>query len=142
MSKCEVGSTWKSKRSYWTLLDPKYCADRDADRAPHRASASVITLMTALVTTSPDLVKGTGGVADAPAAVARFLFDLLAPADEFFLVAFNHKPRAMTGWPRVQAEVQRALAGLQASGGTAIYDAIVESMPLIDARTRARGALL
>jgi len=81
-------------------------------------------------------------IEDARAAVDRFLFDLLDPADEFFLMAFNHKPRAMTGWTRVQAEVQRALAGLQASGGTAIYDAIVESMPLIDARTRARGALL
>jgi VWFA-related protein len=42
----------------------------------------------------------------------------------------------------VQAEVQRALAGLQPSGGTAIYDAIVESMPLVDTRTRARAALL
>ena len=81
-------------------------------------------------------------IEDARAAVDRFLFDLLDPADEFFLMAFNHKPRAMTGWTRVQAEVQRALAGLQASGGTAIYDAIVESMPLIDARTRARGSHL
>jgi Ca-activated chloride channel homolog len=79
---------------------------------------------------------------DARAAVDRFLFDLLDPADEFFLMAFNHKARAMTGWTRAQAEVQRALAGLQASGGTAIYDAIVESMPLVDARTRARAALL
>ena len=79
---------------------------------------------------------------DARAAVDRFLFDLLDPADEFFLMVFNHKPRAMTGWTRVQAEVQRALAGLLPSGGTSIYDTIVESMPLIDVRTRARGALL
>jgi VWFA-related protein len=81
-------------------------------------------------------------IEDARTAVDRFLFDLLDPADEFFLMAFNHKPRAMTGWTRVQTEVQRALAGLRPSGGTAIYDAIVESMPLIDARSRTRGALL
>jgi VWFA-related protein len=81
-------------------------------------------------------------IEDARTAVDRFLFDLLDPADEFFLMAFNHKPRAMTGWTRVQTEVQRALAGLRPSGGTAIYDAIVESMPLIEARTRTRGALL
>ncbi len=81
-------------------------------------------------------------IEDARKAVDRFLFDLLDPADEFFLMAFNHKPRAMTGWTRAQAEVQRALAGLQPSGGTAIYDAIVESMPLLEARTRPRGALL
>ena len=81
-------------------------------------------------------------IEDARSAVDRFLFDLLDPADEFFLMAFNHKPRPMTGWTRVQAEVERALAGLQPSGGTAIYDAIVESMPLVDVRTRARAALL
>ena len=79
---------------------------------------------------------------DARAAVDRFLFDLLDPADEFFLMAFNHKPRALTGWTQARADVQRALGGLQATGGTAIYDAIVESMPLVDARTRARAALL
>ena len=81
-------------------------------------------------------------IVDARRAVDRFLFDLLDPADEFFLMAFNHKPRAMTGWTRVQTEVQRALAGLRPSGGTAIYDAIVESMPLLDVRSRIRGALL
>ena len=81
-------------------------------------------------------------IEDARAAVDRFLFDLLDPSDEFFLMAFNHRPRAKTGWTRVQADVQRALAGLQPSGGTAIYDAIVESMPLVDVRTRARAALL
>jgi Ca-activated chloride channel homolog len=79
---------------------------------------------------------------DARAAVDRFLFDLLDPADEFFLIAFNHKPRALTGWTQARGDVQRALSGVQATGGTAIYDAIVESMPLVDARTRARAALL
>jgi VWFA-related protein len=79
---------------------------------------------------------------DARTAVDRFLFDLLEPADEFFLMAFNHKPRALTGWTQARGDVQRALGALQATGGTAIYDAIVESMPLVDARTRKRAALL
>jgi VWFA-related protein len=30
---------------------------------------------------------------DARAAVDKFLFELLDPADEFFLMAFNHRPR-------------------------------------------------
>jgi Ca-activated chloride channel family protein len=79
---------------------------------------------------------------EARAAVDRFLFDLLDSADEFFLMAFNHKPRPLTGWTQARGDVQRALAGLQATGGTAIYDAIIESMPLVDARSRARAALL
>ena len=37
---------------------------------------------------------------DARAAVERFLFELLDPADEFFLMAFNHRPRPLTGWTR------------------------------------------
>jgi Ca-activated chloride channel family protein len=81
-------------------------------------------------------------IVDARAAVDKFLFGLLDPADEFFLVAFNHKARPQTGWTQSQAEVQRALAALTPSGGTAIYDAIVSSMPLVEHRNRARAALL
>jgi VWFA-related protein len=79
---------------------------------------------------------------DARAAVERFLFELLDPADEFFLMAFNHRPRALTGWTREQGDVRHALAGLRPSGGTAIYDAIIDAMPLIERRTRQRAALL
>jgi VWFA-related protein len=79
---------------------------------------------------------------DARGAVDRFLFELLDPADEFFLMAFNHRPRALTGWTRVQPDVQRALDALRPSGGTAIYDAIVDALPMLERRTRPRGALL
>src|SRR5882757_121920 len=64
-------------------------------------------------------------IQDARAAVDRFLFDLLDPADEFFLLAFNHRSRVLTGWTREQEDVEHALAGLRPSGGTAIYDAII-----------------
>jgi len=81
-------------------------------------------------------------IQDARTAVDRFLFELLDPADEFFLTAFNHAPRPLTGWTRDQIEVQRALAVLRPSGGTAIYDAIVGAMPLVEHRNRQRAALL
>jgi len=81
-------------------------------------------------------------IQDARASVNRFLFDLLDPADDFFLMAFNHRPRPMTGWTRVQAEIERALDSLKPSGGTAIYDAIVESLPIIDRRQRDRAAIV
>lgn len=79
---------------------------------------------------------------DARAAVDTFLFELLDRSDEFFLMAFNHKPRPLTGWTREPGDVRHALAGLRPSGGTAIYDAILDALPLIDARTRKRAALL
>jgi Ca-activated chloride channel homolog len=81
-------------------------------------------------------------IQDARAAVDRFLFDLLDPQDEFFLLAFNHKPRGLTPWTRERGEVRRALDGLRPTGGTAIFDAIFEALPILDRRTRERAALL
>ena len=81
-------------------------------------------------------------IADARAAVETFLFELLAPTDEFFVMAFNHKPRTLTGWTREQGDVRHALAALRPSGGTAIYDAILEALPMIEKRTRQRAAIL
>ena len=81
-------------------------------------------------------------IQDARTAVSHFLFELLAPTDEFFLTAFNHAPRPLTGWTRVHADVERALADIRPSGGTAIYDAIVEALPMVERRARERAALL
>lgn len=79
---------------------------------------------------------------DARAAVDKFLFELLDPSDEFFLMAFNHRPHVLTGWTREQGDVRHALAGLRPSGGTAIYDAILEALPVIEKRARQRAAIL
>ena len=81
-------------------------------------------------------------IRDARAAVDRFLFDLLDPEDEFFLLAFNHKPRGLTPWTHDRDQVRRALDGLRPTGGTAIYDAIFEALPTLDRRTRERAAIL
>jgi len=81
-------------------------------------------------------------IQDARAAVDRFLFELLDPADEFFLLAFNHRPRPLTGWTQAHDDVRRALAGVRPTGGTAIYDAIFDALPMLERRTRQRGALL
>jgi Ca-activated chloride channel homolog len=81
-------------------------------------------------------------IQDARAAVDRFLFDLLDPADEFFLIAFNHRPRGLTPWTRVREDIRRALDGLRPTGGTAIYDSIFEALPVLERRTRDRAALL
>ena len=81
-------------------------------------------------------------IVDARAAVDRFLFTLLDDGDEFFLSAFNHRPRPLTGWTHGRDEVRAALEALRPSGGTAIYDAIIDALPMIDRRNRQRGALL
>ena len=81
-------------------------------------------------------------IEDARAAVDRFLFTLLDESDEFFLIAFNHTPRVLTQWGRVHDDVTRALVALRPSGGTSIYDAIIESLPMVEHRSRQRAALV
>lgn len=81
-------------------------------------------------------------IKDARAAVNRFLFDLLDPSDAFFVFAFNHRAWPLTSWTREEDQVQRALAAVQPSGGTAIYDAILAALPLMVTRPRERAALV
>jgi len=81
-------------------------------------------------------------IRDARTAVDRFLFDLLAPDDEFFIMAFNHKPHILTTWTSEPDVVRHALDMLQPTGATAIYDAVLTALPQIDRRVRERAALL
>jgi Ca-activated chloride channel family protein len=81
-------------------------------------------------------------IKDARAAVERFLFELLDPDDEYFVLSFNHRPHVLTRWTRTPDVMRHALDGLQATGGTAAYDAIIRSLPMFVARSRQRAALL
>jgi Ca-activated chloride channel family protein len=81
-------------------------------------------------------------IKDARAAVDRFLFDLLDSSDEFFILAFNHEPRFLTGWTSSPAAVRDALDALRPWGGTAEYDAVLAALPFFAKRTKPRAALL
>jgi Ca-activated chloride channel homolog len=79
---------------------------------------------------------------DAQEAVERFLLKLLAPADAFFVMAFNHETRLLFGWKESPDGVHEALARIKPTGSTAIYDAIAASMPFIQNRPRERAAIV
>ncbi len=81
-------------------------------------------------------------IAEARAAVQRFLLDLLAPSDEYFLIAFNQSPRQLTDWTRDADVVHSALEAARPTGGTALYDAIKFALPAIERRHRQRAALV
>jgi VWFA-related protein len=81
-------------------------------------------------------------MADARVAVERFLFDLLDPGDEYFMTVFNHEPRVLTSWTTAPDVVRHALDGVKATGGTAVYDAVVASLPLFTKRSRQRAAIV
>jgi Ca-activated chloride channel homolog len=81
-------------------------------------------------------------IIDAREAVAQFLFERLNPADEYCVLAFNHAPRVLTTWTTTPMDVRSRLDALKPSGGTAIYDALMAAMPLMETRTRPRAAVL
>jgi VWFA-related protein len=83
-------------------------------------------------------------IRDARAAVERFLLESLAQEDALFVMTFNHQPRLLTPWttPAEAATVRSGLDALRPSGGTAIYDAVLAALPLVDRRPRDRGALV
>jgi VWFA-related protein len=79
---------------------------------------------------------------DARSAVERFLFELLDPEDEFAVVAFNHDVRPLTAWTRTPDVVRKAFEPLRPWGATAIYDAVLASLPLMAARSRPRAGVI
>jgi Ca-activated chloride channel family protein len=81
-------------------------------------------------------------IKDAEGAVERFLLDLLAPTDAFFVMAFNHEPRLLFGWKTEASGVHESLAKLRPTGSTAIYDAIEAAVPFLENRPRERAALV
>ncbi|HXW06920.1 MAG TPA: VWA domain-containing protein [Vicinamibacterales bacterium] len=81
-------------------------------------------------------------ILDARRTVERFLLELLNEDDTFFVMAFNHAPRLMTRWTNDPDVVRRALDELRPTGGTAIYDALLQSIPVVRQRTRQRAAIV
>jgi Ca-activated chloride channel family protein len=79
-------------------------------------------------------------LADARQALDRFLFELLSRDDEYSLVVFNHQPTVASTWTDNPGKVTPALDALRGWGGTAIYDAVYSTLPLLDKRHRQRGA--
>jgi len=79
---------------------------------------------------------------DARSAVERFLFELLDDEDEFSVVAFNHEPRALTRWTREADVVKSAMASLKPFGSTALYDAVLTALPMMNTRTKQRASVL
>jgi Ca-activated chloride channel family protein len=81
-------------------------------------------------------------IKDARAAVERFLFDLLDADDEYFVMAFNHRPHMLTSWTNTPDVVRQRLNSVKAIGGTAAYDAVLAALPMFTKRTRERAALV
>ena len=75
-------------------------------------------------------------------ALNSFLLDLLGPGDEVFLYRFDSSPELVHEWTTDRGLVSAALNRVQPRGGTAMYDAIAEAIPLAQAGKHRKKALV
>ena len=75
-------------------------------------------------------------------ALDRFLFDLLGPDDEIFLYEFNYTPDLLQDWTTNRDRLSRAIRDIRPRGGTALYDAVAESVPRVAEGRHPKKALL
>jgi len=78
----------------------------------------------------------------ARAAIDRLIYDLLDKEDELFFVEFATRAEMTQGWTKDRQLISRAVKRVEASGGTAIYDAVAKAIPTAQSGTNRKKALL
>lgn len=81
-------------------------------------------------------------MSSALAAVDRFLTTLLAPEDEIFFYKFSNFPELLQDWTTDRQRLSRAIRRINAGGGTAMLDALAESVPLAQTGQHRKRAIL
>jgi Ca-activated chloride channel family protein len=69
-------------------------------------------------------------IRQAEAALNRFAYELLDKDDEMFLYRFSNYATLLQGWTTDRELIGRALGRITPNGGTALYDAVQEAIPL------------
>lgn len=100
------------------------------------------------VPVSLGLVMDTSGsmsgekMTTAKSAVERFLHRLLDESDEVFLYQFESHATLVQDWTTDRNAVSRALGRIRANGGTALYDAAAEAVPLAQSGSQRKKAIV
>jgi Ca-activated chloride channel family protein len=81
-------------------------------------------------------------IQEAQDALDRLLYDLLDRQDEIFLYRFSNTPVLLQGWTKDRQQLSRALGRITPNGGTAMYDAVAEAIPLTLQGQNRKKALL
>ena len=75
-------------------------------------------------------------------AIDRFLGALPDPQDEFFMYRFSADPYLVNDWTSDRQVVTRNLARLYPTGGTAMYDAVAEAVPMAQGGQNRKKAIV
>lgn len=93
------------------------------------------------------LLDASGSMADdkigsARRAINRFVTDLLDDEDEIFFMEFNDRVVLRQDWTQDRRAVMRAVNAVNPVGGTAMYDAIAEALPVAASGRHSKKAIL
>jgi Ca-activated chloride channel family protein len=78
----------------------------------------------------------------ARSAINRFAQDLLEPEDELFLMTFSRTAHLIQDWTTDRRLLSRSMNRIDADGGTAIYDALADALPIAAAGKHEKKAIL
>ena len=78
----------------------------------------------------------------APSAIDRFIHDLLGADDELFFQRFANRPYIVQEWTTDRQAISRAVARVTAGGGTSMYDAVADALPMASIGQHPKKALL
>jgi len=103
-----------------------------ADRVP----VSLGILLDSSGSMTPDKMES------ARAAINRFAQELLEPEDELFLMSFSRSSHLLQDWTTDRRLISRAMNRIQPDGGTAMYDAIADALPIAAGGKHEKKAIL
>lgn len=82
-------------------------------------------------------------MSSARSAIDRFIYELLDKDDELFFMQFASVPDLLQGWTYDRRAISRAVSQVSAAGGTAMYDAIAQALPIAaDGRNQKKAILV
>jgi VWFA-related protein len=81
-------------------------------------------------------------VETARAAIERLIVKLLGEDDELFFMEFATRARLVQGWTTNRQLISDALRRIEPVGGTALYDAVADALPIAEEGRNRKKALL
>jgi VWFA-related protein len=81
-------------------------------------------------------------IESARAAIFNFLQALPDPADEFFMYRFSADPDLVHDWTGDRDAISRSLRRINPAGGTAMYDAVAEAVPMAQGGQNRKKAIV
>ena len=78
----------------------------------------------------------------ARSAIDRFVYDLLGVDDELFFMEFANRPDLVQDWTTDRRAISRAVSRVTPAGGTAMFDAVADAIPVAGTGRHPKKALL